>query len=112
VVCHRVWRAGEKRWKLSERKLCPPCEELAELIKTRMDAAKASGRKPPKGVVRCETCGARMKPVLWRPDAAWDYAYTCGCYNCPECRKKVHGDKPCRHGNPYLKKRNLHLVKG
>jgi hypothetical protein len=56
-----------------ENGCCPFHAGLVALIRRNLEAAAKSKRKPPKKRPLCETSGVPMEPVLWRPDAKWDF---------------------------------------
>jgi hypothetical protein len=77
--------------------LCEFCGWMADLVRTRLEEAKASKRKPPKRRPKCETCGVPMMPVLFRADADW--CFYCdnglGCRWCTYCDKVHKFDELC-----------------
>lgn len=89
-VCHREGI-------MSERGLCPLCEELAEIVRKNLEGAPKSKLKPPKRCPKCKDCGVRMKPVLFRPEGPWTFYCVMGCYGCPECMKVYRYDQTCPH---------------
>ena len=85
---------------LSEGGLCPFCESLAEIARRNIEGAANSKRKPPKRRPKCRTCGVPMEPVLWRPDAKWDFYCDngIGCRWCWPCEKIHRFDELCPRG--------------
>jgi hypothetical protein len=82
---------------MSERGLCPLCDELAEIARKNIEAAARSKRKPPKRCPKCTDCGGPTEPVLGRPEAEWDFICINGCYGCAECLKVYRYDQTCPH---------------
>lgn len=105
-ICERLHPRNERRWQLSKRGLCPACEELAELVGQRMEAARACGRKPPDHSPPCKFCGGpTTDPVLWRPDGDWDYRCVKGCYICKTCDRLVRSHETCPHDSRKKRRR-------
>jgi hypothetical protein len=90
--CRVCLRPGSE---LSDRGLCPHCEDMAQLVRERLDGAAKSKLKPPKRVVKCELCGTPMKPILFRPEGPWTHYCVKGCYGCPGCLGVFRYDQTC-----------------
>jgi ssDNA-binding Zn-finger/Zn-ribbon topoisomerase 1 len=92
---------------LSERGLCPRCEELAEIARRNLEGAARSKLKPPKRRQKCPDCGVPMVPVLFRPEGPWTFYCDNGlsCRWCVSCGKVHKFNELCPRPEPGLSKR-------
>jgi len=82
---------------MSDGRLYPGCEALAEIVGKNLEGAARSSLKPPKRCSKCSTCGVRMKPAAFRPGGLWTFY-------CPHDPRDTHpvADVQCIKRNKRL----------
>jgi hypothetical protein len=83
---------------LDEGGVCGRFARPADIVRKNLDGVAKSKLKPSKRIVKCETCGTPMKPVLFRPEGPWTHYCAKGCQWCLGCDKIVRFLRPAPAG--------------